>query len=254
MLNGLSPGRVLGPTSTYTDTFSGRCETSDDKRPNYRVKGVDRGVCKVCPLLCRPVAMALACARGGVVPPSPAPPRMQGANPRGACARRWSRPACRAAARPWQPARVRTAQHPDRVLLPAALAGPCGVPWVRHWATPVLAVAYFSRPPARLPSLRAHAWCRQAKCDWVAECEAYADKPSYRLASAVCYLYGPKMSRSMPGLDGSWSYTKGTATGGNDRVTKGDGYPRFTCHVKDPPPGQRRTAWAARKRVPRARR
>jgi len=129
-------------------------------------------------------------------------------------------------------------------LPPAALAGPRSVPWVRRWATPVPAVVRRSRPPPRLPlPLCLRAWCRQARCDDAgAVCEAYEYSPS----KCFCRLFGSKMSRSVPGLDSSWVYSEGNAIGGNTRITKGDGSgSSFTCHVKDPPPGQHR-AWAHR--------
>ena len=55
------------------------------------------------------------------------------------------------------------------------------------------------------------------------------------------------MTGSVPGLDGSWRYGEGTATGGNTQITKGSDNTRYTCHVKDPPPGQHSTLGGARR-------
>ena len=130
-------------------------------------------------------------------------------------------------------------------MLPVALAGPRGVPG--PGAGPRLSQLLpidCSRPRPRLPRLCARAWCRQAKCDDLgAVCEAYTHSPSNggvpAVAGGLCELYGPKMARSVPGLDGTWTYHGGNANVVNAAVgkiwiTKGSGNTDKgqTCHVK----------------------
>ena len=60
----------------------------------------------------------------------------------------------------------------------------------------------------------------------------------------VCTLYGPKMTKTDSGSSNMcmcWRYHKGTATEGNNRITKGSVLGEmsdYTCHVKDLAPGQ----------------
>ena len=74
-------------------------------------------------------------------------------------------------------------------------------------------------------------------------CEAY-DHSSYE--GGTCVLLGPKMSESVPGLDGSWRYIEGNTNGGNTRITQGSGTPGVTCRVKGLP-GQHDNLGAARR-------
>ena len=234
--------RLPGPT--YTDTFKGYCLTSDGTWLNVRWKfGLnDRGDCKVAPLLRRPAAVALHARVGVRHRRHPHHPGCKTCT----CAARVSDAAGLLNRSPHVAARPCAHHALGGALLPVVLPGVA-----RRFVAKALRHTHPRCCPSLTAAAAARAWCWQAKCDALgAACEAYSHcYNSYFKGS--CRLSGTKMSESVLGLDDTWSYTAGSADGDNNQITKGNGDPGpirgFTCHVKDPPPGQHFTLGAARR-------